>query len=497
MGRQRGPTWKPKAEDYRAVLSEQNPWHVDGKIPSELARPTERPFAERFWKTLEDPDLRRFHLVIGPRRVGKTTCLYQTARHLLRNGVSRVRVWWLRLDHPLLMNVPLNALAEIAVSISDATSSQPAYLFLDELTYSGNWDLWLKTFYDDQWPLRIAGSSSGTAAITDRRVESGVGRWEEHYLSPYLFHEFLGLVGHARRVAAEARLADTIEASLRSETALDDLSQLRRVYILTGGFPELLLHRGEANSDDESILLRSQGILRGDAVERAVYKDIPQTFGIDNPLLLERLLYMLAGQMTGIMSPTRICRDLGFSQPTFDRYLSYLTQAFLVFALPNYSGSEASSQRRGRKLYFVDGAVRNAALQRGTAPLSDAQEMGLLIENLVAAHLHALSRQSQVRLYYWRDGSDEVDFVYDHPEAPLALEVASSPLHGRQGLFKLTQRHPRFEGRCYVVSPSTVPTPPSKNLDGVGTLPLDLLLLAIGAQTEVASMTLPSGRTAE
>ena len=49
------------------------------------------------------------------------------------------------------------------------------------------------------------------------------------------------------------------------------------------------------------------------------------------------------------------------SAPTFHKYVSYLERAFLVFTLLNYSGSEMSKQKRGRKLYFVDGAVRNAA----------------------------------------------------------------------------------------------------------------------------------------
>jgi predicted AAA+ superfamily ATPase len=487
MSRKRGPTWEPRREDYRRVLDEQNPWQLDGVVPDELAASIERPFATHFWKHLVADKPRRNHLVIGPRRVGKTTCLYQTLRHLLAHGTSRRRLWWLRLDHPLLMDVPLDILARTIVQTSGASSEKPAILFLDELTYSKDWDLWLKTFYDDRWPLRIAGSSSATAALKDRRVESGVGRWEEQYLSPYLFTEFLDLVGEGREVPVCPNLAATIEACLDTEIPLEGLANLRNRFMLAGGFPELLLLADEKSEHDQAALLRLQGILRSDAVERAIYKDIPQAYSVDNPMLLERVLYTLAGQMTGIVSPSRISKNLQFSQPTFDRYLSYLAQAFLVFTLPNYSGSETARQKRGRKLYFVDGAIRNAALQRGTAPLRDPAETGLLIENLVAGHLHALSQQSQARLYYWRDGDDEVDLVYDDPNAPLALEVSASPRHERYGLFRLTERFPRFEGRCFFVSPRVTPAPPRRNLDGVGDLPLDLLLLAIGAQAKQAS----------
>jgi predicted AAA+ superfamily ATPase len=252
---------------------------------------------------------------------------------------------------------------------------------------------------------------------------------------------------------------------------------------LTGGFPELLLS-GHAGRDDEAtILLESQRILRSDAVDRAIYKDIPQAFNIDNPMLLERLLYTLAGQVTGILSPQAICQGLGgLSQPTFDRYLSYLERAFLVFTVQNYSGSEASRQKRGRKLYFVDPAVRNAALQRGLGPLTDHAEMGVLLENMAAAHLHALGEVGQVRLYYWRDRDDEVDLIYDHPDSPLAFEIGLSAGHHRRGLQAFMERYPRFRGRCYMVSSNGVASRPEDRSDGIGTLPLDLLLLAAGAQ---------------
>lgn len=234
--------------------------------------------------------------------------------------------------------------------------------------------------------FRIAGSSSSTAALRERRLESGVGRWEEQYLAPYLFGEFLDLAGCDASIPVEATLGATIAAALKARFDVAMLPALRRRLLLTGGFPELLAAgAGPGEADEVSTLLRSQQALRSDAVERAIYKDIPQAFGIDNPMMLERLLYTLAGQVTGLLSPQRLCQELdGLSQPTFDRYLSYLERAFLVFTLPNYSGREGAVQRRGRRLYFVDGAVRNAALQRGVGPLTDAEEMGLLYENLVA-----------------------------------------------------------------------------------------------------------------
>lgn len=480
----RQPAWHPRRQDYVQVFVEQNPWQSGKGVPEMLAFRAERPLAGSLWKRLMMDEPRRFQVVVGSRRVGKTTCLYQTVRRLLKEGVPPKRLWWLRLDHPLLMQVPLDTLVRTAMDASNASGDRPVFLFLDELTYARDWDGWLKTFYDERWPIRLAASSSSTAVLRDKRVESGVGRWDEQYLAPYLFGEFLDLVEQRQDIPVASALPETLEACVAEKPDTGALADWRKVYLLTGGFPELLVALGDSSQEHRDLLLRSQRTLRSDAIERTVYKDIPQAFGVEDPMVLERMLYTLAGQVTGILSPRDLCRSLGFTQPTFDRYLTYLVHAFLVFALPNYAGSEGAKQRRGRKLYFVDGAIRNAALQRGLAPLDNPAEMGLLLENLVAAHLHALGQQTQVRLYHWRHRGVEVDLIYDQPDRPLAFEVAGSASHTREGLHCLLDRFPRFKGGCYVVAPDALPAAPGDHGDEIGTLPLDLLLLAASAQAQ-------------
>jgi len=487
MAYSRQPIWEPSGDDYSRVFRDQNPWHrADGpaRVPRLLAPPVERPLASCLWHRARERSARRFQLVLGPRRVGKTTCLYQTVQHLLDDGIDPHRIWWMRLDHPLLMRHPLDALVRLAIDIGKASMDRPAFLFLDELVYAKDWDTWLKSFYDEAWPVCIVGSSSSTAAIRDRRTESGVGRWEEQLLMPYSFGEFLELIGHTRiedRIDVQPTLAETLDAAIEARPMFRGLERRRRRFLLTGGFPELLIRMMDEELDDETVLLESQRTLRNDAVERAIYKDIPQAFNIDNPMMLERLLYTLAGQVTGLISPTNLRKSLdGISQPTLDRYISYLERSFLIFTLQNYSGSEETIHRRGRKVYFSDTSIRNAALQRGLAPLNDAMERGLMLENLAASHLHALSQQAGVRLYHWREGQNyEVDLIYDHPEKPLAFEIAHSPSHSRRGLTKLIERHPKFAGRSYVVAPDAS-LMSARN--GIGMLPLDEFLLCISAQ---------------
>jgi uncharacterized protein len=480
-------SWQPAPEDLRRVLIEQNPWLDLRRVPDVFAPPTERALARDLWSRVGRDNPRRFQVILGPRRVGKTTVMYQTVKHLLGSGIAADRLWWLRLDHPLLLERNLGELVGIIREAARPSPEDPLFLFLDELVYAKDWDLWLKTFFDERQPVNIVATSSATAALRRRRTESGVGRWEEQFLMPYLFTEFLDLAGIELDIAVGESLAETLTTAIDARIDLSRLERWRKLFVLVGGFPELLLENlaDEAPEiDPVSSLLESQRVLRTDAIERAVYKDIPQSFGVDQPMMLERLLYVLAGQMTGILSPTNTCRDLGISQPTFDRYVNYLTSAFIVFALPSYSGSEAGVQRRGRKIYFVDGAVRNAALQRGVTPLSNSSEMGLLLENLVAAQLNTLAMHSQTRLHYWRQGANEVDLIFDHPDKPLAIEVGSSADHARKGLAAFSETHPRFRGRCYLVAPGVQAMHPRQTRSGVGTVPLDLFLIVAGRQAE-------------
>ena len=510
--------WQPQPSDYHRVYTEQNPWHPSGTVPTALAPATERYLAQALWKRLLQDAPRRHQVILGPRRVGKTTVLYQTVRHLIAHRVAPGRIWWLRMDHPLLLQASLGDLVRSLLNGSGATTQRPLYLMLDEIVYAEDWDLWLKTFHDENWPVRVAATSSSTAALRKQRRESGVGRWEQHHLMPCHLDEYLGLAGipnigavrihdpHAPESAVGATLGDTLAALPRGGSPAVFVETYRVLLMSVGGFPELLLRtlaRGSHSVDGGDIsdpfdihdpadvgnhIIESQRVLRSDAVERAVYKDIPQAAGVDNPMMLERLLYVLAGQVTGLLSPTNIGQQLGTQQPTFDRYLSYLEQAYLVFTLTNYSGSESVVQRRGRKLYFVDSAVRNAALHRGLAPLNDPVEQGTLLENLVAATVNTLAAHAGVRLHHWRDGNSEVDLIYDDPWQPLAFEIGSSMNHACQGLIALIERHPRFHGHSYLVVPQAPVIPPDQMGGGIGMLPLDTFLLVVGAQAHRAML---------
>ena len=85
-------------------------------------------------------------------------------------------------------------------------------------------------------------------------------------------------------------------------------------------------------------------------------------------------------------------------------------------------------------------------------------------------------------------GRLEVDLIYDDPRQPLAFEIASSDSHSQRGLSALIERHPRFRGHSYLVAPQASVIHPDPAGSGIGMLPLDTFLLAVGAQAHQAML---------
>ena len=477
-----------------STLENQNPWQKLGSDLERLAPQTERAPARWLWRRHIQGTQNRFQVILGPRRTGKTVTMYQTVRHCLARKVDPGLLWWVSLDHPLLMRHDLDELVRFVVRRSGASATRPAYLFLDELVYADQWDLWLKQFYDRRLPIRLMASSSAASVLRQGRLESGVGRWEETYLGPCNLAETLDLLGRRVSIYAAPLLSETIAGNLHTPVPAH-VSEVRELLLTVGGYPELLLSR--ADSPGSPMLpgmppgwgsAELMERLRSDGMERVVYRDLQQSSPISRPLQREKLVYLLADRTGGIISPQNLARDLPITQNTLETYLSHLEWAFMIFTLSNYSGREGTIQRRGRKCYLVDPALRSAILRRPPFRDESPSEQGRLIETLAASHLYALGRQESVRVFHWRRKNRwEIDLIYDDPRQPLAFEVSLSRDHGREGLRVFLEQNPRFKNHCYlVVAHSPISLSPRESPDGIGEIPLDLFLLAVGRQHERA-----------
>ena len=84
--------------------------------------------------------------------------------------------------------------------------------------------------------------------------------------------------------------------------------------------------------------------------------------------------------------------------------------------------------------------------------LSDSERRGRLVESAVGAHLLAESKRKNFKIFWWREGNDEVDFVLQKGASVVALEVKSGRVKPTTGMTRfITAFKPT---KCLVVGSS-------------------------------------------
>ena len=184
-------------ENILQLLYSYNPWWRDGVLPKEYSRPTKRFAYNEAMKVLLHPDLKRFAILSGARRVGKTTMLYQLIEELLTTGVKPQNILYVSLDHPLLKFCSVEEL--LTIYETNVSSLETAYLFFDEIQYAADWELWLKIIFDSKPRYRLTATGSASPVIVQGASDSGVGRWTSIPVPTLSFYEYCELLAVTER----------------------------------------------------------------------------------------------------------------------------------------------------------------------------------------------------------------------------------------------------------------------------------------------------------
>lgn len=418
-------------DEQLAVLQGFNPWW--------LGRPVSAPVFRRLAFDacrvyFDNPTLRRAVLLSGPRRVGKTTVLYQLAEALLGEGLEPRSILYLSLDHPVLKLLGLRDILALYHAHIQG-EGRPTVLLLDEVQYSRGWETEVKLLVDHAPNYRIVATGSASVVHRDRLAESGVGRWVTVQVPTLSFYEFVRIRGEPLP-SLDPGLRPQDLFALPAANLLQVAAQLRPLlplfqrYLLVGGFPET------ARQEDIGLCQR---LLREDVVERVLKRDMTALFGVRNVNELERLFIYLCLHTGGILAHQTVAKTLEVNKTTVANYLTLLEQANLVYCLPPVRTGGKDVLRLRNKYYLVDAALRNAVLLRGEEVLVQAEEMGLIIETTVLRHLYAYHYRDTPEIVYWRDASTEreVDIIVKSPAYLLPFEVKyreRAPLDAKSGL---------------------------------------------------------------
>ena len=307
-------------------------------------------------------------VLTGVRRCGKSTLQaqlmrqYQSALYL---NLEDTRLFGLSPeDFPTL----LNAISELAPA--------GAAMFLDEVQEVPEWQRFVRALLDDRRAVCLTGSN---ASLLGQELGARLtGRHLSYEVFPFSYPEYLAFTGQSPGVE-----------SLHG--FLDD-----------GGFPSYLRERRP---------LVLQELLR-DIVQR----DIAQRHHLrESRHVMNLLLFLLAntGQPVSLQRITKSLAIPAVGQTS--RYLEYLQDAYLLFAVPKFSQSLKQRVVAPNKYYAVDNGLRRANVPDFAPP-----DVGRRLENAVFL---ALRQRERGVCYAGEKDLWECDFVTGNAVIQVCAEL--------------------------------------------------------------------------
>lgn len=375
-----------------------NPWWTKGAVPRHMLKEFKR---HAFYRLKNYMKLNRILVLKGPRRVGKTTILYQLIDDMLHENTKPENILYLSLDDPKL-KIDFDRILDFyqtKILKNNLLDSGTVYVILDEVQFLENWQHYVKKYYDRNYPVKfmISGSS---ATLIRQGAESLMGRTVEETLLPFSFREFFEY--HAKEKIETKRLGEIDLVHLKKYEAKAKI--IFEKYMLKGGFPNIF------EVEETEVW---QKLVKDDIIDKAIYRDIVSSYDIKKPELLEKLVFYLADITGQILNVTNISGSIGLSREYANRYIHYLKSAYLVFTLKKYSKSVEKTVRSNEKVFIIDQGIANALLNK--IKISDLFA-GHLAETMVAKHL--INHES----YYWKNHY-EIDFVVKARNTLIPIEV--------------------------------------------------------------------------
>ena len=376
-----------------------NPWWADGKIPVYFARMQPRALIATFARAVENINLRRAPILMGPRRVGKTVMLYHCIDRLLKKGIHPRKIIYMSLDTPIYGGIGLEQLLHIASENIELTEGG-LYVFFDEVQYLPQWEQHLKSLVDTYPSNKFVASGSAAAALKIKSRESGAGRFSDFMLAPLTFCEYLEMSEDSLLIDPTHTKGTMLRIDKSNIQALNE-SFIR--YLNFGGYPEVIF------SDEIKSGLRQY--VKDDIVEKVLMRDLPSLYGIADTQELNRFFAHIAFRSGSEFSFQNLADDAGMSKETVKKYVTYLEAAFLIKTLKRVDQNAKKMQRTTTfKIYLTSPILRNALF----SPITEGDEM--FVSMVETAIIDQLLTRNDDDIFYanWHKGREkgEVDIVW-------------------------------------------------------------------------------------
>jgi predicted AAA+ superfamily ATPase len=330
--------------------------------------------------------------VIGMRRAGKTSLLWQVLADRLAQGTPREGLLYFSLEDERLAGMQakdLDMLVEEYYRLYPQWRDQRrATFFLDEIQVVPGWEGFARRILDsEKVELFLSGSS---ARMLSREVATSMrGRAMEAVVQPFSFRESLR---HAGREPLQSP-----EHLPKAERSLLDNQLLS--YLAQGGFPEA-----------QGLDARNSVALLSGYVDVVLLRDIVERHGISQPLVLRWMVRQLLGNAACAFSVNKFHIDLksqgiAVGKETLHTYLGYLEDTFLLRGITINTDSERRRRVNPRKVYPIDTGLIPIFDRSGNANIGHALETAVFLE---------LDRRGAEVTYIRTKSGFEVDFHARH-----------------------------------------------------------------------------------
>lgn len=418
----------------------QNAWWQTKKVSESKLGKIKR---SEFELLKEELGSRKITCLLGPRRAGKTTLMYELINHLLKEGASERNILFISLDNPKVRLSLQRGFDETLREFSNLIVREPVdsltgnvYIFLDEIHKLEDWGNILKYWQDMGLKIKFIVSGSSSLRILKGSGESLLGRINFHLILPLTFSEFIG-----RQVRADFLNYEEIKKA-HDSLILEKQELLIKLddYILKGGFPEVFYIKDMERAYEVLRLYKTLTINR----------DILDLKDIKEPRILSDLTDLLSDFMSQRINYSTFAEILNVKVDTVKNYISYLEECFLVYTAYLYSKKQVISTRKEKKLFFIDCGLRNSLLLKEINELEKTK----IVENLVFSHILYLKKKELFpKIFYWLDkGRNEVDIVFTFKNEVIPVEVKYTNEIGKKDIKGLVKFCEEFESKGIVVT---------------------------------------------
>lgn len=418
----------------------QNPWWKTKRVSESKLGKIRRSEFDLLKEELED---KKITCLLGPRRSGKTTLIYELVEHLLRNGISERNILFISFDNPRIRLSLQHNFDETIREFSNVMIREPidrltgnAYVFLDEIHKLDDWGNIIKYWQDLGLKIKFIVSGSSSLRILKGSGESLLGRINFHLILPLKFSEFTG-----RAVRADFRNYNEIKKA-HDELLLEKQELLIKLdeYILKGGFPEVF---------DITDIERVYEVLK-QYKTLTINRDILDLKNIKEPRILSDLADLLSDHMAQRISYSAFADILDVKVDTVKNYITYLEECFLIYTAYLYSKKQVISTRKEKKLFFIDCGLRNSLLLKEINDLEKTK----IVENIIFFHILSLKKRELFpRIFYWLDKArNEVDIVISFKNEVIPIEVKYSDNIGKKDIRGLIKFCEEFKARGLVIT---------------------------------------------